>query len=597
MNTSIALVRADGATARAHAEDRHAWWVYADEILGHQRTPFFRCDAGDLTAETTVALVATAEELTHAAAEQLHGWTEQGGTLLIVGAPGTVGERFGLEPVSTVSDGHVSFAPDEIWTQRPPVPLHALGGVGYRIEARAESLATWSDGSAAISRRPVGKGVLWALGPDVWQSVVRIQQGFPVSVDGAPAQDGTAPIDDDLLKAEDGLALSLEVDRAMPPGEPPLSDDYEHTYPPPSAVPVFHEPHADHWRSVLHQVLWEAAVSRGSALPWLSYWPAGVPAIAHMSHDADINDVEDGLAALVAFAEAEVKVTWCQVHPGGYGPDLHRAITLAGHENALHYNAMADSDLASWGWPQMRAQYAWAQAVTGEENIVSNKNHYTRWEGWTGFYSWCEELGIEIDQSRGPSKQGTVGFPFGTAHVTFPMGDLDVANRPMNVLNLPLHTQDLAWAGHIAIRDVVLDAALAHHGVAHFLYHGPHLRKRPLTRASCVEVAGLARDRGMQWWTSGEINSWERARRTVDLDLEQGEGNWHVRARSDADIAQAAILIPVPGESVLEEFYLEGAGSLDVVVRHGRQFLELAVDLEPGTLSWNIRTGVAPVGR
>ena len=190
-----------------------------------------------------------------------------------------------------------------------------------------------------------------------------------------------------------------------------------------------------------------------------------------------------------------------------------------------------------------------------------------------------------------------MGFPFGTAHVTFPMGDLDVANRPMNVLNLPLHTQDLAWAGHIAIRDVVLDAALAHHGVAHFLYHGPHLRKRPLTRASCVEVAGLARDRGMQWWTSGEINSWERARRTVDLDLEQGEGNWHVRARSDADIAQAAILIPVPGESVLEEFYLEGAGSLDVVVRHGRQFLELAVDLEPGTLSWNIRTGVAPVGR
>ena len=144
MNTSIALVRADGATARAHAEDRHAWWVYADEILGHQRTPFFRCDAGDLTAETTVALVATAEELTHAAAEQLHGWTEQGGTLLIVGAPGTVGERFGLEPVSTVSDGHVSFAPDEIWTQRP--------------RSRCTLWGAWDTGSRPVrSRSPPGR--------------------------------------------------------------------------------------------------------------------------------------------------------------------------------------------------------------------------------------------------------------------------------------------------------------------------------------------------------------------------------------------------------------------------------------------------------
>lgn len=593
MNTSIALLRAEAATARAHAEDRHAWWTYAEEVLGHQRTPYVRCEAGDLTAETTVAVVATTEELDPAAAAQLHAWTEQGGILLVVGAPGALAEVFGLDVADSVADGHVEFSAEEIWTQFPPVPLHALGGVGYRLAPGSQALATWTDGSAAILRRPVGEGVLLALGSDLWQSVVRIQQGFPVEADGAPAQDGTAPIDDDLLKAEDGMALSLEHDRAMPPGEPPLAEDYEHVYPPPSAVPVFHEPHADHWRGILHQLLWGSALTRGSALPWLSYWPAGVPAIAHMSHDADINDVEDGLAALVAFADAEVKVTWCQVHPGGYGPDLHRAITLAGHENALHYNAMGDSDLASWGWPQMRAQYAWAQAVTGEEDIVSNKNHYTRWEGWTEFYRWCEQLGIQIDQSRGPSKQGTVGFPFGTSHVTFPMGDLDVANRPMDVLNLPLHSQDLAWAGHIAIRDVVLDAALAHHGVAHFLYHGPHLRKRPVTRASCLEVAALARERGMQWWTSREINAWERARRTVDLELEQGDGVWHVRARSGAHLDRAAILIPIAEGTPLESFELDGPGSLDAVERHGRRFLELAVDLAPGTLSWSIRTGAS----
>lgn len=84
-------------------------------------------------------------------------------------------------------------------------------------------------------------------------------------------------------------------------------------------MPVFHEPHADHWREMLHQLLWWSAARCSTLLPWLSYWPAGIPAIAHMSHDADQNNVEDGLAALMTFAEADVRVTWCQVYPGGYG--------------------------------------------------------------------------------------------------------------------------------------------------------------------------------------------------------------------------------------------------------------------------------------
>ncbi len=45
---------------------------------------------------------------------------------------------------------------------------------------------------------------------DVWQQVVRIQQGRPVSADGTPAADGSARSTTASSSADDGLALSYE---------------------------------------------------------------------------------------------------------------------------------------------------------------------------------------------------------------------------------------------------------------------------------------------------------------------------------------------------------------------------------------------------
>jgi hypothetical protein len=596
-NVAIAVLVHERATARAHAEGRNAWWIYVEEILGHQRLPYRYVSAERLDVSTRVALVATAEALDVDDVEWLRTWVEAGGQLVLVGDPGPAAVLAGVEVVDRRDRGHVEFPPSPVWTQRPPVPLHAVGGVGLG-GAGVEVLASWSEGAGAgaATLRRLGRGSVVALGVDLWQTVVLIQQGQPVTEDGVPASDGTAPVDDDILKAEDGLVLDVETDRQMPPSEPAPTGEFAHAFPPPSAAPMFHEPHADHWRSVLLQLLWWAADLGGDALPWLDYWPAGVPAVAHMSHDADLNDPADARAALEAFAEAGVRVTWCQVYPGGYGSDVHDAITAAGHENALHYNAMGDSDIATWGRLQLRAQYAWAQAVTGTERIVSNKNHYTRWEGWTEFYRWCEEVGIQIDQSRGPSKLGTTGFPFGTAHVSFPMGDTRVRNRRMDVLNLPLHSQDLGLAAHLSVRDVILDATLAQHGVAHFLFHGTHLRNRPQTRQACTDLVRAARRRGMEWWTSAEINAWERARRGVELlvrpvddDSGRRAHGWEVRVHATAEVAGAAILIAAPADIDNGALALDGAGSVAVVVRHGRRFIELTADLAVGEQVWTLR--------
>lgn len=573
------------ATEQAHQASQDAWWVYLDEVLGHLRLPYRTISLSEAPVSDGILIFAT----TAAADPGLEQWVRDGGVLIQVGDPGPLSGLAGVSADGSVPEDHVVVAESAVWSSRPPVALHAVGG-SRLTGADVEVLARWeSSGEAAITLRRLGAGAVLTYGVDLWQSIVRIQQGYAVSADGEPAADGTAPIDDGVLKAEDGMTLSFERDRAMPPGEPELVEPFEHTYPPPSAVPMFDQPQADWWCSLFAQSLWWGAEQAGAVVPWLGYWPAGVDAVAHMSHDSDGNEEDEGEAALAAFAEADVEVTWCHVFPGGYSAELHAAITAAGHENALHYNAMGDADLAVWGWPQMRAQYAWAQAVTGTgtEQIISNKNHYTRWEGWTEFYHWCERLGIQIDESRGPSKQGDVGFVFGAAHVSYPMGSVAEGNRLFDVLNLPLHTQDLAWAGHTAVRDVILDGAQAVHGVAHFLFHGPHLHKRPATRAACIELAAEARRRGMPWWTAGRINAWERSRRGVTLSVEPVADGVLVSALATEPVPGAAVLLAVPGGG-FDPIVKEGEGTARTVIRHGRTFVELSADIVAGDNRWVI---------
>ncbi|MFF0338426.1 hypothetical protein [Kribbella sp. NPDC004875] len=582
----VAVVDDQAAIERAHQAGQDAWWVYLTEVLGHLRLPY-RSISPDAAAappdDVSVLVFATTPDANPST--ELEQWVRAGGALIIAGDPGPMSTLAGVSAYESVLEDHVTVTNGSVWSSVPPTALHAHGGSRLTSED-AEVIARWQDGAAAATVRRLGAGIVLTYGVDLWQTIVRIQQGYAVSADGEPAADGTAPIDDGILKCEDGMALSFDRDRAMPPGEPDHVTPYEHTYPPPSAVPMFDQPQADWWCALFAQSLWWSAEHAGAVVPWLWYWPSGVDAVAHMSHDSDQNVEDHGRAALDAFAEAGVQVTWCHVFPGGYSQDLYAEITAAGHENALHYNAMADADLAVWGWPFIRAQYAWAQAVTGTEQIISNKNHYTRWEGWTEFYTWCERLGLQIDESRGPSKQGDIGFPFGASHVSFPIAPVAEGNRFYDVLNLPLHTQDLAWAGHTAVRDVILDGAQAVHGVAHFLFHGPHLHLRPPTRAACLELAEEARRRGMPWWTAGRINEWERGRRGVVLSVEPHPDGLTVRAEAVQPMPGAAILLAVPtgGDPIVKE----GEGSARTVLRFGRTFTELTADIVAGNNRWVI---------
>lgn len=583
------VIDSDRVDAR-HAAGEHAFGLHLLEVFEHLRLPYRRLSSVGEAGTVSVLILAETDP-TPPAVDTVSRWVEAGGTVIITAATAGWDALTGATTGTTYQTGLVEFLEHAAWPQRPSRPLRAIGGCSLIPDSETTVLARWAGGDAAITLTTRGSGRAITSGVDLAQTIVRLRQGMPVHADGKPSADGSAPVDDDILKCEDGTVFDLDADRVMPPGTPPLAGTYPYGYPPVTEAPLFDLPQADLWWVALVQLTWWSIERAGLPSVWLHYWPAGVPAMAHMSHDADGNRTEDGQAALAAFAEAGVKVTWCQVFPGGYDPEIYRRVTADGHEQALHYNAMADADIASWGWPQFRAQYAWAQAITGTDTIISNKNHYTRWEGWTEFYSWCERVGIKIDESRGPSKIGDVGFTFGASHLSFPMGDVDVANRPMDVINLPLHTQDLAWAGHISCRDVILDGAELVHGVAHFLFHGPHLRMRPATRAACPELAQLARDRGMRWWTAGQISDWERGRRGVELEVgTEPDGTIVITATSNDTLTDVGVLISVPGSDPASVRCEDPSVSVAEVTRHGQPFAELSASVQPGRQVWRLTT-------
>ncbi len=162
----------------------------------------------------------------------------------------------------------------------------------------------------------------------------------------------------------------------------------------------------------------------------------------------------------------------------------------------------------SWSKENFLLQHQWLLKEAGLSHITSNKNHYTRWENRLDFWRWCEEAGVNSDQTRGPSKKGTIGFPLGGSQPYFPLDDEGDAPRLISVLEVNLLTQDLVVVCPPEYGQQLLDSALRHHGVAHFLFHPAHILK-PLVADALSALVDYGRTQGLEWWTSEQIYRWE----------------------------------------------------------------------------------------
>ena len=512
--------------------------------------------------------------LTVSQRQALTAWVNRGGSLLGLGGPSGLDEVFGVKDGSPLAEGWLKVrAADHPVTRGLRSSLHVFGGYTFKSGAatalaHAEIGNHVARGSAIVENR-FGQGRALLLGPDLIFSIVHIQQGVSVLQDGRPAPDGSAIINEGMLKAEDGLVLDWQRDRT-----PAAPDNGA----------IFLEPITDELRELILRSVFHLAREQKLLLPVLYYWPRALDGVGLISHDTDGNDPTKAPVLLDVMRHCQVKSTWLILYPGGYPGDFYRQLKQHDYEIGLHYDAMNGGPHTAWGRDHFLFQHRWLRETAGLDHLCSNKNHYTRWEGRLDFWRWCEEVGLHSDQTRGPSKKGTIGFPLGGSQPYFPLDDEAASPRLLNVLEVNLLTQDHVVTCPPAYGPQLLDSALRHHGVAHFLFHPGHIREAGVADA-LTKLLDYGRTQRLEWWTNEQIYQWEILRRDVTATFDAPSA---VTLRAPRTLSQATLLLLRPGPEA-QALTVNGQSALSTCRNlHGFEFDAVTLDLSGHT---TVRTG------
>ncbi|WP_261131556.1 hypothetical protein [Bacillus sp. Marseille-Q3570] len=486
-----------------------SYYIY--EILDHFRIPYKKINSYEEIDESAFDLVlAGLVPETREAMDHVWKYAENGGTVLAFSNLNGLSKRLGHQRGEKVLDGYGSFSEDKYRKLRV---LKAIPWYSPEPNTHGEGILSYgfSDVSPVFQSFQIGEGKLIRCSVDIAETIVKLQQGVePLFEDGFPARDGTGAVDDGVLKVDDQLVLDWDKDR-----------DRTST-----GQPYFAIPYADLWREVLIKKMVEICIADGQTLPFLGFWPAGIDCVALMSHDSDYNQDEHALTTLELLDEAEIHSTWCMILPG-YSKEVYEKVIAGGHELAFHYNAV-EADDGHWDRHEFKRQFETLKKNLPMVDIQSNKNHLTRFEGWGELFEWCEENGIQSDQTRGASKKGNLGFCCGSCHPYFPIAWSNDNNRIYDVLQLGFLTPDMntgKWSDD-SIIEPLLDQVKAVNGVAHFLFHQIHLHRNENVRSAFKKFVKEAKKRNFVFWTGKQINEWERFRRTIHIDQLQSDGEF-----------------------------------------------------------------------
>lgn len=514
---------------------------YAVEILEHGGVPFETLDRSRLRSTPggngrgdeapdlpSIVLLPHPIRLSPREVARLDAHVRAGGAVLACGGVEGADTLFGIattrrhldEARLTWPQGGLGLAAAHapVWGAQIARAARSDGAGDDVAEVLGEVRGPGGEVGIAEAHRTIGAGFALYLAIDVARSVVTMQQGRPVLGDGPGAPDGSAGIDDRILKADDGAVIGWDARSNGPEG------------------PYFADPFADRLRELLMAAIVECTERIRVLLPVKAYWPAGVPAVATLSYDTDSNEDADGRALLETVERLEVHGTWCVMFPGGYSRELYDAIGAYGDEIALHYDGLTgdlkDAPHCGWSRQDFEHQFTWLKSETGVARVVSQKNHVTRWEGWVELFRWVEATGIAVDGSKGPSKIGNLGFPFGTCHPWRPMEDGFHDHRLMDVLELCFLTHDMHHSPRrVALRRMLLDTVARHGGVAHFIFHPQRIHEEGM-REALADLVAAARAKGMPWWTNERIATWEAARRKARVLPRPAEGGGAPRTAS-----------------------------------------------------------------
>ncbi|MEM2431738.1 MAG: hypothetical protein QXX94_07275 [Candidatus Bathyarchaeia archaeon] len=508
--------------------------VYIREVLRHAGFFYETIDKSSISSNLKCKILIIPYNTSFSAQEKMRirDFISSGGVIIAIGGSSGLDDIFGVRGLGeTIDEGYIVADGKHPIILNLTSSLHVFGSIPLYsiVDKNAEVIAKIKDSegklldSPAIVLNRYFNGLAILIAPDILSSIVMIQQGKSV------LSDGPWPVNDGILKTDDGAVLNYNTDRENVSGHE-----------------IFLQPIADEEREIIIKSILYAAWSKGIPLPVLWYWPREVMAVALYSHDSDGGDEYKANLLLSNLSALGVKSTWCILPGEGYSKEFYDKLKRGGYEIALHYNALPPKHV--WSREGFVAQYD-ALAVESGVYPISNKNHYLRWESWTDFYHWCEDKGVYLDQSKGPSKTHNLGFLFGTSHPFFPIDDWSNMNRILNVLEVTLHDQEM-WRGWpedevINILNSLTLQAYKHYGVIHHLFHPAHIQMTyRVLNATIQFIKSLPQ---MEIWTAREINEWERKRREVGLhivSLSEDSLTFNIFSTNKVEDATIMLLIP-----------------------------------------------------
>lgn len=506
---------------------------FMSEILGRFRIPYETISSVEQIEKNEFDIVIAAfVPDTKTVGGIFKKYLEKGGTVLSLATLDQLAPSFGYRKGKTLTEGYAQYDQEKYKQLRI---LKAVPWISTEVPSEHTEIGSLIDTDFPLFQIfSVGEGHFSRCSVDIAETIVKLQQGAcPLFEDGNPAPDKTAEVNDHFLKVDDMSQMDWDKDRKFTE----------------TNQPYFAYPYADLWKEVFVQYVCKLALAKGLTLPFVWYWPEGVKGVALISHDSDYNQDEHAYTTLRVLKEAGVRSSWCMLVPPGYSQDVYRKVIEEGHELAFHYNAV-DVDDGSWGREEFTRQFSMLQQDLPGTHIVSNKNHLTRYEGWGELFEWCEEVGIQSDQTMGPSKKGNLGFLFGTCHPYFPIAWGTDKNRLYDVVEINFLTPDIntgKW-GDTSIIVPFLEEVLNVSGVAHFLFHQIHLHRNEKVREAFFKVVAEMKKREFEFWTGLELNKWERLRRTIEI---RGIDDEDVYYDSDKKVHNFIVYVPV--DSSLEK--------------------------------------------
>lgn len=475
--------------------DPHA--PYYREVLEHSGIPFELLDlkAGFDLSNLDVLVLAGEGELPANMRERLGSWMRLGGSIVCSASLWGLGDVLGLE--ATYDGRHPSrelifpVKPgDRAWPEQAG-PARFFGGFHARA-TDSQPIAQTSTGSVAASRRKVGKGVALGLTVHVGQTIAQMCLGRSVECDAVGPSDGSARLDDHRLRAEDGINLSFEKDRAQ-------AGTAEH--------PLFATPHADVVRELWIRLILEAIEATGKRTSVFWPWPNNAEGGACVSVDCEEFSPGNVMSLHNVLAMAGASAAWLVAQPG-YALDVYRSFRKWEHEVGLLFAPDEDGHLNE---EKLKIQHVAMSRAASIPVLSSLRLPDGGWNRLDRLYELADATGSRVSLSKGGRQAGTAGFAFGTC---MPFHPIRKDGSSMRVLEIPYQT---FMPGHIIPESAVsalIEQTAARNGCFHVVVTSACTQDGHVSMVLRRTVT-LAKHAKLEYMLPQEIARFERTRRNL----------------------------------------------------------------------------------